>query len=170
MSVARNVRKNFNLFVDGQGYAGQIENFTPPVLKVLTEETRLAGMDGPIDLDMGIEKLTAGFEMISYDRDVLALFGLRVGGGIVPVTARELLESFDGTATGVVHTMRGKVVEMDGGTVSPGTKTPLKVGLSLIYYKQTIDGETVHEIDLETSKRVIGGVDQNANQRRILQL
>ncbi len=28
--AARDVRKNFNLFVDGKGYAGQVEEFTPP--------------------------------------------------------------------------------------------------------------------------------------------
>ena len=53
--AARDVRKNFNLFVDGKGFAGQIEEFTPPKLTLKTEEFRAAGMDAPIELTMGLE-------------------------------------------------------------------------------------------------------------------
>ena len=70
--AARDVRKNFNLFVDGKGFAGQIEEFTPPKLTLKTEEFRAAGMDAPIELTMGLEKLEASFSLIAVDRAVLA--------------------------------------------------------------------------------------------------
>ena len=33
--AARDVLKNINLFVDGRGYAGQLQDYTPPVLTCL---------------------------------------------------------------------------------------------------------------------------------------
>ena len=165
--AARDVIKNQTLFVDGRGYAGQLSEVNPPKLTLKTEEFRGGGMDMPVDITMGMEKMTADFTLISYDRDVLALFGVREGT-TVPFTVREVLESFDGTTTGVVHTMQGKITELDSGTHKPGEMAPLKVSLSLTYYKQAHGGAVVHEIDPENMVRIIDGVDQLAQQRAAL--
>ena len=53
------ILKNFNLFVDGRGYAGKAEEVTPPKLTIKTEEFRGGGMDVPAAVDMGMEKLEA---------------------------------------------------------------------------------------------------------------
>jgi P2 family phage contractile tail tube protein len=37
------ILKNFNLFVDGRGYAGRAEEVTPPKLTIKTEELRAGG-------------------------------------------------------------------------------------------------------------------------------
>lgn len=165
--AARDVIKNQNLFVDGRGYAGQLQEVNPPKLTLVTEEFRGGGMDAAIDLTMGMEKLTGDFTLISYDRDVLALFGVTEGAS-VPFTIREALESLDGTVTAVVHNMRGKITELDSGTHKPGEAVPLKVTISLTYYKQTHGGAVVHEIDVENMVRTINGVDALAAQRRAL--
>lgn len=55
--AARDILKNFNLFVDGRGYAGNVSEYTPPNLAVQTEDHRAGGMDAPIALDMGMEGL-----------------------------------------------------------------------------------------------------------------
>lgn len=165
--AARDVIKNQTLFVDGRGYAGQLTELNPPKLTLKTEEFRGGGMDLPIDITMGMEKLTADFTLISYDRDVLSLFGV-AEGTTVPFTAREVLESFDGTTTSVVHNMRGKITELDSGTHSPGERVPLKVSISLTYYKQTHGGVVVHEIDPANMVRIVNGTDALAGQRRAL--
>ncbi|QTI81502.1 phage major tail tube protein (plasmid) [Roseomonas marmotae] len=156
--AARDVRKNINLFVDGRGYAGQIEEFNPPKLTLQTEEFRAGGMDAPIELTMGMEKLECDFSLVSYDRDVLSLFGVAEGAQ-VPFVAREALESFDGTVTPVVHTMRGKIREIDPGTSKAGDKPSLKVTVALTYYKLEHGGKVVHEIDVENMVRTINGTD-----------
>ena len=46
------ILKNFNLFVDGRGYAGRTEEVTPPKLTIKTEELRAGGMDAPISIDL----------------------------------------------------------------------------------------------------------------------
>lgn len=165
--AARDVIKNQNLYADGRGYAGQLQEFTPPVLELLIEKVRLGGMDAPVPLTMGMEAMDAGFVLISYDRFILASWGIREGA-FLPFTVKEVLESFDGTITQVVHTMRGKIVKLDSGTHKPGEVAPLKVELGLSYYKQTHGGVTLHEIDPENMVRIIDGVDVLAAQRRAL--
>lgn len=162
--AARDVIKNQNLFVDGRGYAGQLQEVTPPALTLVTEEFRGGGMDLPVELTMGMEALKADFTLVAYDMDVLALFGVAEGAS-VPFTIRETLESWDGTETGVVHNMRGKITKLDSGTHAPGKLVPLKVELALAYYKQTHGDTVVHEIDPVNMVRMINGTDALAQQR-----
>jgi len=165
--AARDVLKNLNLFVDGRGYAGQVEEFNPPKLTLKTEEFRGGGMDLPIDITMGMEKLMGDFSLISFDRDVLSLFGV-TEGAVVPFVVRGALESFDGTVTKVIHPMRGKITELDEGTWKAGEKPSLKVSVSLRYYKLQHGDTTVHEIDAENMVRIINGVDALAAVRAAL--
>src|SRR5688572_9197931 len=128
MSAARDVRKSFNLYFNGKGYAGQVEDFTPPKIALATEDFRGGGMDAPVELTMGMEKLESAFTLKAYDKHVLASFGMSEGAS-VPLVAREALESYDGTVTTVIHTMRGKIKEIDQGTSKPGEAPPLKVSM-----------------------------------------
>lgn len=158
------ILKNMNLFVDGRGYAGNIEEFTPPKIALKTEEFRNGGMDAPVDVDMGMEKLECGFTLTKYDKEVLKLFGM-VAGGTVLLTARGSVESEDGSKVPVVIAMRGIIKEIDGGSWKPGDKATLKATVALRYYKHDLDGETLHEIDVPNMIRIIAGVDQLAQTR-----
>jgi len=161
------VLKNMNLFVDGRGYAGVVDEITPPKLTMKTEEHRAGGMDAPIELDMGMEKLEASYSLSKYDTEVLGLFGL-APGNLVPHTFRGAVESEDGTVKAVVIQLRGKMRETDPGSWKPGEKAQLKAAISVRYYKLTVDGVDVHEIDIENMIRKINGVDQLAAQRAAL--
>lgn len=165
--AARDVLKNINMFVDGRGYAGQVESVTPPTLTLQTEEFRAGGMDAPIDVSMGMEKLEASAALRSYDSNVLALFGVQ-NGASVPLTFRGALESFDGSVKAVVMNMRGKITSMEPGTWTPGELSSLGLTFSLTYFKQTIDGKVIHEIDVENMVRIINGVDTLAAIRSAL--
>lgn len=50
----------------------------------------------------------------------------------------------------------------------PGDKSTLKVQLALSYYKMTMDGEDLVEIDAKNLIRQIGGEDQLASVRAAL--
>jgi uncharacterized protein len=165
--AARDVRKNFTAFVDGRGYAGQVEEFNAPKLMLKTEEFRAGGMDAPIDISMGMEKLTADFSLKAYDANILALFGLSEGK-LVPFVLREVLESYEGATKAVVHTMRGKVTGIDPGTSKGGEQPSLKIDISVSYYKLVHDGSTIHEIDVENMVRIVNGSDQLAAYRQAL--
>ena len=73
------VLKNLNLFVDGRGYAGRVDEITLPKLTVKTEEHRAGGMDAPVRLDMGMEALEATLMLAELDEAVFATFGLLSG-------------------------------------------------------------------------------------------
>lgn len=167
--AARDVLKNINLFVDGRGYAGQIDEYNAPDLTLVTEDYRAGGMDAPVTLDMGMEALETSFSLIAYDRDVLALFGV-AEGNTVPFVARGALESYDGTVTPVVHTMRGKITQISRGTWAPGEKPQLQITMRLDYYREEHGGQLVHEIDVENMKRVVNGTDRLAEIRDALGL
>lgn len=162
--AARDVLKNINLFVDGRGYAGQIDEYNAPDLTIQTEDYRAGGMDAPIAIDMGMEALETSFSLIAYDADVLSLFGVAEGQQ-VPFTARGALESYDGAVKPVVHTMRGRITSLARGTWAPGQKPALQVTMRLDYYKEEIDGVTINEIDVVNMVRIVAGVDRLAAQR-----
>lgn len=165
--AARDILKNINLFVDGRGYAGQVESVTLPTLSLQTEDFRAGGMDAPLKVTMGMEAIDLSFALRAYDADVLALFGMSEGA-TVPLTLRGALESWDGTVKPVVINARGKITSMDPGTWTPGDLPSLTVETNLSYFKQSINGKVIHEIDVVNMVRIINGVDTLAAIRSAL--
>ena len=161
------ILKNMALFVDGRGFAGNVEELTLPKLTLKTEEFRNGGMDAPIEVEMGMEKLESEFTLTRFDKNVLKLFGL-APGQLIPLTIRGAVISDDGTQTAVVVNLQGIVREMDPGNWKPGEKATLKIMLALRYYKLTHGGDVVHEIDIPNMVRTIGGVDQLSAVRSAL--
>ena len=161
------ILKNMALFVDGRGFAGNVEELTLPKLTLKTEEFRNGGMDAPIEVEMGMEKLESEFTLTRFDKNVLKLFGL-APGQLTPLTIRGAVISDDGTQTAVVVNLQGIVREMDPGNWKPGEKATLKIMMALRYYKLTHGGDVVHEIDIPTMVRTIGGVDQLSAVRSAL--
>ncbi|MBY6056750.1 phage major tail tube protein [Leisingera daeponensis] len=163
----QDILKAFNLFVDGHGHAGKMGDYTPPSPSIAAEEYRAGGMDGPVDIDMGQEKMTTSFVLRNYSATVLSLWGV-APGRLIQVTARGSLESEDGTVKAVVHNIRGKILQGDRGTWSPGQSASLTVNMSVEYFKETIDGQVIAEVDVINMVRIVGGVDQLAERRAAL--
>ena len=161
------ILKNMALFVDGRGFAGNVEELTLPKLTLKTEEFRNGGMDAPIEVEIGMEKLESEFTLTRFDKNVLKLFGL-APGQLTPLTIRGAVISDDGTQTAVVVNLQGIVREMDPGNWKPGEKATLKIMMALRYYKLTHGGDVVHEIDIPNMVRTIGGVDQLSAVRSAL--
>ena len=160
--------KNMTAFVDGRGYAGRVEEIEPPKLALKMEEYRAAGMDVPVDLDMGMEKMESSVTFAEYDPELFGLFGL-VNGNAVSLTIRGARENDTGTDA-IIMNIRGGFKELDTGTWKPGDKGTLKGSISCRYYKLTIGGQEMIEIDVENMIRKIKGTDQLAAQREALGL
>jgi len=165
--MAENIIKNCNCFVDGRGYAGNVAELTPPKFTIKTDEHRAGGMDAPVDIDMGMEKMEAGFKFTKYDPDALSLVGI-ADGYLVPLTFRAAAQSDDGTVTPIVIQMRGMLKEVDKGTWKPGDKATLDFKMNVRYYKETVAGVVIYEIDIDNFVRKIGGVDMLLGQRLAL--
>ena len=159
--------RNVNLFIDGRGYAGKVAQATLPKLAVKTEEYRAGGMDAPAEVDMGMEKLEAGFTLSSVDMAMLRRWGL-AAGETTPVTIRGALQAEDGSVRAVVARCRGLIREVDYGDWKPGEQAEVKAMMAVRRYRLDIDGETVHDIDVDNMVRIVDGVDQLAAQRAAL--
>jgi P2 family phage contractile tail tube protein len=168
MSTASSILKNFALFIEGFGYSGNLDELQLPALKIKTEEYRAGGMDAPIDLDMGMEKLEASFTLSKFDTWAMSALGQNVKN--VSMTARGALEDLDGTVHEVVVKMTGKCTASEPDAWKAGSLPKHKFTYSLIYYHYAVDGAPVHIIDIPSMVRIIGGVDQLAAQRSALQM
>ncbi len=162
------ILKNFNLFVDGRGYAGRAEEVTPPKLTIKTEEIRAGGMDAPIAVDLGMEKLECQFNLIEYDAELLKQFGL-VSGNAVQLTLRGALVD-DTTTTPMIINVRGMFTEVDMGKFKAGDKATMQCSVACQYYSLDIGGSRIIEIDINNMTRVIDGVDQMAEIREAIGL
>lgn len=147
----------FGLFVDGRGYAGQVENITPPKLTIKTEDDRSGGMDGTRKMDMGMEAMELSYAIEKADPDLMKMFGL-VKGGDIAITLRGGIDR-DGTTVRVVINARGRLIEIDEGEWS-AKQVEQKHLWTVNYYKRTVSGEVIHEIDVDNAIRIIDGVDQ----------
>ena len=153
------ILKNMNLFVDGRGYAGRVDEIELPKLSLKTEEHRAGGMDLPIEVELGMEKLESNLTISDYDPEVFKLFGL-LDRQDTPVTVRGAIQRQGETAQAVVIALRGGWKEIDSGTWKPGDKSTLKVAVAVNYFKLTIAGQEIVEIDAINLVRKVGGVDQ----------
>lgn len=164
--MSKFVRKYNGVYIDGMDKVSDVTEYTPPKLTVITEDYRAGGMDMATPMDMGMEPMEATIVM-TEDPSVLGLFGLR-GGRHVPIFVQSVLEDDDtGTITGQVEELRGKITSIDEGSKGAGFQATT-LTMKLTYYKRQIDGKTIHEIDPPNMVRVINGVDQLADYRRLL--
>jgi P2 family phage contractile tail tube protein len=160
--------KNFNVFADGINYAGKADEVTPPKLTTKTEEFRAGGMDAPVEIDMGMEKIELSISMAEYNAQLCKLYGL-VSDSPKLFVLRGALQRQGEDAVAVAITARGTVKERDPGTWKAGDKpASMKFTVACTYYKEEIAGEVVTEIDVENMIRIIGGVDQMASLRAAL--
>lgn len=157
--------KDFNLFGDGDTWQGQIAELSIPTLARTMEEYRGAGMDGTVELDMGQEKIefewTAGgmieaifdaFGAVEIDATMLRFAGAYERddmGDVVPV---EIV-------------VRGRHREIDPGTAKNGDNNEIQVTTTCSYYKLTIDGQDVIEIDVPGYVFNVRGNDMLAARR-----
>lgn len=154
--------KGFTVFVDGYGTLGILAGGNLPKIKIKTEGHRDGGMDGEVDLDFGLDKMESGLSFSEYNRNLLKTVGRRD----VPITLRGSAEGEDGTSEAVIGNLRGLIHEADPGEWKAGEpKIEAKLNLTPDYYRLTIGGEEIYEIDILGGVRRIGGVDQLAQRR-----
>ncbi|WP_419783736.1 phage major tail tube protein [Maridesulfovibrio sp.] len=169
MPVADNILKDLSLFVDGKGYAGNIESFKPPKLSLKTNDHRAGGMDSSVAVEMGMEALETSFVLTGHFPDVLALWGVVVGEK-PQLTARGSVESWDGTVTPVVISMSGPITDIEDGDWKPGESNTQTFTMKPEYYKREQGDVVLHEIDVPNMVRKINGVDQLEARRNALGL
>jgi P2 family phage contractile tail tube protein len=166
MAQIPRILKNFTLFADGRGLAGTIDTLTLPTLTTKMEEVRAGGMDAPIEHDMGMEKLEASFSLLEFNESIIALWGL--ASADKQLTARGAMRRDGEDAVPIVVNMTGVVKQLEPGDWKAGDATKPKFTMALRYYKLTIAGTELIEIDKTNMIRKISGVDQLATIRQAI--
>lgn len=162
--------KAFNLFQNGENFVGQVAEVTPPKLTRKMEAYRGGGMNGPVDIDQGQEGIVLEWTCGGLMRSVLTQYGITKHDGVQLRFAGAYRADDSGKPDAVEIVVRGRHKEVDFGNAKPGDETAFKVSTTCSYYKLTINGETVIEIDLMNMIENVNGDDLLADLRKAIGL
>ncbi|WP_322029107.1 phage major tail tube protein [Paraburkholderia sp. J76] len=151
--------KGFNLFHNGENFAGKVPEITLPKLTRKMEDYQAGGMSGPVKVDFGQEAIQMEWTCGGLVKSVLTQYAalkhdavlLRFAGGY----QAEDSDKYD--AIEVV--VRGRHSEIDLGNAKPKEDTAVKITTVASYYKLTVNGETIIELDFVNMIENINGTD-----------
>lgn len=165
------ILKDFNLYNDAQGYQGRIDEITLPALNRKVEEYQGGGMVGPVDVDLGQEKIDLDWTVKGFDLQVMKQYGYVGVAGVALRFAGAYQEDENCTVKAVEISVRGRHTAIESGTAKKGdTNANTKVKSNLSYYKLSVDNEEIIEIDLINYVFKVNGVDQLEAMRKAIGL
>ncbi|WP_341743105.1 phage major tail tube protein [Azonexus hydrophilus] len=162
--------KQFNLYADGESLMGVAEEITLPKLARKMEEYEGAGMAGPIDIDMGAEKMELDWTCAGLVFSAIKQFGAAKADAIMLRFAGAYQREDTGDTHAVEIVVRGRHAEIDMGNAKVKEKTVTKIKTSLTYYKLMVDGEVLIEYDALGMIFVVNGKDLLEEQRKAVGL
>jgi len=167
MTLARKL-KNMNLFLNGGGMLGVVSEVTLPKITEKNESSRYSGMLGEVDFFMGVDKLELTYKAGGLFHEGIANFGNAKLGSDMLRWSGAVQNGNTGEVSAYEAITRGRHTEIDLGTakVGEGGETAMKV--TCTYYKLTVDGVDVIEIDMISGLLITGGVDRTAEIRAII--
>jgi len=158
--------KAFGTFVDGIDYIGETKEVKLPTLGRKLEKWRGGGMDGPIASDMGQKDLEIEITYGGFMRELLRQYAAVKHDAVLIRWAGSYQRDDSEDADAVEVVVRGRHEDFDFGSGKPGEETETKVKTAISYYKLSINGVVVIEIDLVGMVCIVDGVDRLAQHRR----
>ncbi|MDC8757501.1 phage major tail tube protein [Janthinobacterium fluminis] len=162
--------KNFNLFQNGVSFMGMVPEVTLPKLSRKMEEYRAGGMSGPVMVDFGNEALSLEWSAGGLIAEALKQYGAKSHGAVQLRFAGAYQEDDDGSVAAVEAVVRGRYKEIDMGTAKMADDTTHKYSMACSYYKLTIDGAVIIELDFMSGTESIGGASTNDAIRKAIGL
>ena len=172
MALPRNM-KFMKLFNDGRRYMGVATAVTLPKLTGKLENYRGGGMPGsaPIDCGLDDDALAMEFTLGGFADETLWSQYAAPGADKVLLRFTGSYQRDDtGEISAVEVVMRGRHKEIDGGESKQGEATETKISTQCTYYKLTIDGKEMIEIDTINMIERVVGVDRLEQHRRAIGL
>ena len=155
---------------DSGNFAGKVEEFHPPQLKIMTAEYHASGMDAPVLLDMGMEPLVARLIINGYFGQALENFGLADANAAL-WEVKGGLEDYDGKVKTVRFEMTGNIVDMPFSRIRGRGEVPKMVIEIACSKYQIFIGDTEHvHIDILNYIRRIGSTDRLEKLREAIGL
>lgn len=162
-----NILKGFNLFVDGENQYGVVVDVSRPKITRKTEDYTPGGAMMEMTVVHGFDKLEMEISCKGYDADMLRSMTSAINGKIIRYQGA--LQQEDGGAYRELKgEARGRIIEADPGGDKQGEGGEHKFKIALVYWKETLDGEEVLEIDVMGNKASFGGKDERAGLRKAL--
>ena len=130
-------------------------------------------MGGAVNIDMGFDDsaLDVSFTFGGYGEPLLRCMGDPKADGTMVRFAGSVQGDDTAEVVPVEIICRGRFKELDRGTLKAGDNSQAKVGMVNTYYKETINGQVIHEIDLINMIEIgPDGVDRMAEHRKALGL
>lgn len=164
--------KHFNLFNDSNLYGGIAKTVTLPKLGRKMESYRGGGMDGPAKADLGFsdDGIVLEWTLGGWDLVALRQFGAVRADGVMLRFAGSVQRDDDGGVSAVEIVVRGRHEEIDFGEATPGEDTEHKISTACTYYKLSVDGEVITEIDFLNFVFTVDGEDLLAEHRKAIGL
>ena len=164
--------KNMNLFADGDNWQGLCEDFTTAKLTKKFENYRGGGMAGAVGVDMGYEDaaLNVEFTLGGFEVKALQKHSAAKHNAVLLRFAGSFQRDDTGEISAVEVVTRGRIKEFDSGNYKVGDNSTMKVSMVNSYYKITVDGETIIEIDTVNMVEIVNGEDMMAEHRTAIGL
>lgn len=160
--------KHFATFVDGVNYIGEMPEVGLPKLTRKMEDYRSGGMNAPVKLDFGMEGMEAELTAAGYMKDLFSSWGTLRHDGVLLRFAGSLQGDDNESWEALEVVMRGRFSELDPGKAKGGEKTEIKLKAEISYYKLSINGKVLIEIDAVNFIEVVNGIDRLAQVRAAL--
>lgn len=163
--------KNWAIWVSGVGKAGNAKEYSPPKLAIKTVDFQAGDMDMSVPVDDGMEPMEASFSIFGIDPLVLPLFGLQKNKKPT-VTVRSTYTDLSGQTSELVEELRGMITSIERDSQDSGSQREkaMKTVMKLTYYKVSLSGVVLIEIDPINGVRKLGGVDMLEGIRAAMQL
>lgn len=162
--------KLMNLYNDGESYIGVAKDVSIPKLARKFEGYRAAGMDAEIQVDMGGETPEFEWKTGGLVKQLFRQFGATRHNAILLRFVGSCQSDSTGETMAVEIVMRGRHQEIDPGSAKAGDDTEMSIKTVCSYYKLTMDGEEMVEIDIENMIFTVDGEDILAEHRANLGL
>lgn len=159
--------KGFNIFINGDNQYGVVMDISRPKIEREIEDYKAGGQMTEIGVAHGFKKMVMEITTKGYDADLLRQVSDEVGGTLIRY--KGALQQEDGEDYGTLQgEARGRIVEYDPGTDKQGEGGESKFKMELVYWKETLDGQEILEIDVFGNVVKVGGKDLRGGLRAAL--
>lgn len=159
-----------NVFVNDTSVRGQASEITCPDLSAIMTEYKSLGMIGTAEFFNGFEKMESSIKWAYPDNEIQKACAnpMKPLNLMVRSSKAEYDNSGITSEKPIVIYMRGYAKKHPGGTYKAKEDTELETTISVLYYKQEIDGEEIVELDVINNIYKVGGEDLTAERRQNL--
>lgn len=159
-----NIFTNANVYVAGVGRVGQCEEFKAPTIKNKMQDVKGLGLAADMKVPVSLEPMDASLKFAGMYGDTLKLVAdpskmedYMIKGNIDSHDASGLVSSKP-----YVALLKAACMELNTGAMKMGENPGIEAKLNVSYYKLTIAGEDIVEVDLPNAVYLVAGKDKLA--------